>query len=428
MGQQKAVFVAWFGWSIIAINLVEAAARWQTLAQISIFDVRSSLLKFSRRLQVDYSRKVNRPTLSEQSAPQSAVVPCPSLLPQRCRTVPRARIGNTVAARRGTAYSCRSDTSGLHNYCSVVASPPSTRPPPRYTSNYSGLRSIAYRLSELLISLSVRTKIRLSSYNELSPTVDYVEGSTINRTVSDNTDNVGHNVGHSLSELLISLSVRTKIRLSSYNELSPTVDYVEGSTINRTVSDNTDNVGHNVGHSLSELLISLSVRTKIRLSSYNELSPTVDYVEGSIINRTVSDNTSLKTCSVKPVLDNVGHSLSSFGSNVEWCPKLHTKGPHTPASLAREPGSTRLEMDQIRQCMDNKEPSRVKFRRAEPDPPLLAVRLGSARLEYQFASVWRITDRTRAPTTEKSVHSVFTTAGQTLRTTRSAKVKVFCLF
>ncbi|KAG8325033.1 hypothetical protein J6590_077744 [Homalodisca vitripennis] len=96
--------------------------------------------------------------------------------------------------------------------------------------------------------------------------------------------------------------------------------------------------------------------------------------------------------------------------------------------LAREPGSTRLEMDQIRQCMDNKEPSRVKFRRAEPDPPLLAVRLGSARLEYQFASVWRITDRTRAPTTEKSVHSVFTTAGQTLRTTRSAKGKVFCLF
>ncbi|KAG8293115.1 hypothetical protein J6590_025213 [Homalodisca vitripennis] len=59
--------------------------------------------------------------------------------------------------------------------------------------------------------------------------------------------------------------------------------------------------------------------------------------------------------------------------------------PHTPASLAREPGSTRLEMDQIRQCMDNKEPSRVKFRRAEPDPPLLAVRLGSARLVYQFA-------------------------------------------
>ncbi|KAG8325904.1 TATA element modulatory factor 1 [Homalodisca vitripennis] len=103
-------------------------------------------------------------------------------------------------------------------------------------------------------------------------------------------------------------------------------------------------------------------------------------------------------------------------------------GPHTPASLAREPGSTRLEMDQIRQCMDNKEPSRVKFRRAEPDPPLLAVRLGSARLEYQFASVWRITDRTRAPTTEKSVHSVFTTVGQTLRTTRSAKGKVFCLF
>ncbi|KAG8260655.1 hypothetical protein J6590_092035 [Homalodisca vitripennis] len=78
-------------------------------------------------------------------------------------------------------------------------------------------------------------------------------------------------------------------------------------------------------------------------------------------------------------------------------------------------------MDQIRQCMDNKEPSRVKFRRAEPDPPLLAVRLGSARLEYQFASVWRITDRTRAPTIEKSVHSVFTTVGQTLRTTRSAK-------
>ncbi|KAG8337772.1 hypothetical protein J6590_015439 [Homalodisca vitripennis] len=97
-------------------------------------------------------------------------------------------------------------------------------------------------------------------------------------------------------------------------------------------------------------------------------------------------------------------------------------GPHTPASLAREPGSTRLEMDQIRQCMDNKEPSRVKFRRAEPDPPLLAVRLGSARLEYQFASVWRITDRTRAPTTEKSVHSFFTTVRQTLRTTRSAKV------
>ncbi|KAG8254794.1 hypothetical protein J6590_108007, partial [Homalodisca vitripennis] len=78
--------------------------------------------------------------------------------------------------------------------------------------------------------------------------------------------------------------------------------------------------------------------------------------------------------------------------------------------LAREPGSTRLEMDQIRHCMDNKEPSRVKFRRAEPDPRLLA-----------FASVWRITDRTRAPTTEKSVHSVFTTVGQTLRTTRSAK-------
>ncbi|KAG8303719.1 hypothetical protein J6590_002726 [Homalodisca vitripennis] len=110
----------------------------------------------------------------------------------------------------------------------------------------------------------------------------------------------------------------------------------------------------------------------------------------------------------------------------------HSKGPHTPASLARElarePGSTRLEMDQIRQCMDNKEPSRVKFRRAEPDPPLLAVRLGSARLEYQFASVWRITDRTRAPTTEKSVHSFFTTVRQTLRTTRSAKGKVFCLF
>ncbi|KAG8281483.1 hypothetical protein J6590_057627 [Homalodisca vitripennis] len=82
-------------------------------------------------------------------------------------------------------------------------------------------------------------------------------------------------------------------------------------------------------------------------------------------------------------------------------------------------------MDQIRQCMDNKEPSRVKFRRAEPDPPLLAVRLGSARLEYQFASVWRITDRTRAPTTEKSVHSVFTTVGQTLRTTRSAKAATF---
>ncbi|KAG8250567.1 hypothetical protein J6590_099042 [Homalodisca vitripennis] len=101
------------------------------------------------------------------------------------------------------------------------------------------------------------------------------------------------------------------------------------------------------------------------------------------------------------------------------------KGPHTPASLAREPGSTRLEMDQIRQCMDNKEPSRVKFRRAEPDPPLLAVRLGSARLEHQFASVWRITDRTRAPTTEKSVHSVFTTVGQTLRTTRSAKAATF---
>ncbi|KAG8323646.1 hypothetical protein J6590_001368 [Homalodisca vitripennis] len=35
-------------------------------------------------------------------------------------------------------------------------------------------------------------------------------------------------------------------------------------------------------------------------------------------------------------------------------------------------------MDQIRQCMDNKDPSRVKFRRAEPDPPLLAVRLGSS--------------------------------------------------
>ncbi|KAG8257263.1 hypothetical protein J6590_053913 [Homalodisca vitripennis] len=35
-------------------------------------------------------------------------------------------------------------------------------------------------------------------------------------------------------------------------------------------------------------------------------------------------------------------------------------------------------MDQIRQCMDNKERSRVKFRRAEPDPPLLAVRLGSS--------------------------------------------------
>ncbi|KAG8266130.1 hypothetical protein J6590_078837 [Homalodisca vitripennis] len=35
-------------------------------------------------------------------------------------------------------------------------------------------------------------------------------------------------------------------------------------------------------------------------------------------------------------------------------------------------------MDQIRQCMDNKEPSRVKFRRAESDPPLLAVRLGSS--------------------------------------------------
>ncbi|KAG8322186.1 hypothetical protein J6590_028257 [Homalodisca vitripennis] len=82
-------------------------------------------------------------------------------------------------------------------------------------------------------------------------------------------------------------------------------------------------------------------------------------------------------------------------------------------------------MDQIHQCMDNKEPSRVKFRRAEPDPPLLAVRLGSARLEYQFASVWRITDRTRAPTTKKSVHSVVTTVGQTLRTTRSAKAATF---
>ncbi|KAG8247302.1 hypothetical protein J6590_063572 [Homalodisca vitripennis] len=40
-------------------------------------------------------------------------------------------------------------------------------------------------------------------------------------------------------------------------------------------------------------------------------------------------------------------------------------------------------MDQIRQCMDNKEPSRVKFRRAEPDPPLLAVRLGSARVSVR---------------------------------------------
>ncbi|KAG8328766.1 hypothetical protein J6590_102002 [Homalodisca vitripennis] len=45
----------------------------------------------------------------------------------------------------------------------------------------------------------------------------------------------------------------------------------------------------------------------------------------------------------------------------------------------------------------------------------------AARLEYQFASVWLITDRTRAPTTEKSVHSFFTTVRQTLRTTRSAK-------
>ncbi|KAG8307983.1 hypothetical protein J6590_006962 [Homalodisca vitripennis] len=110
-----------------------------------------------------------------------------------------------------------------------------------------------------------------------------------------------------------------------------------------------------------------------------------------------------------------GAQLLNTGMSIDNVPDI------TRVSLAREPGSTRLEMDQIRQCMDNKEPSRVKFRRAEPDPPLLAVRLGSARLEYQFASVWRITDRTRAPTTEKSVHSVFTTVGQTLRTTRSAK-------
>ncbi|KAG8314159.1 hypothetical protein J6590_098776 [Homalodisca vitripennis] len=48
-----------------------------------------------------------------------------------------------------------------------------------------------------------------------------------------------------------------------------------------------------------------------------------------------------------------------------------------------ESGSTCLEMDQIRQCMDNKEPSRVKFRRAEPDPPLLAVRLGSAQVSVR---------------------------------------------
>ncbi|KAG8330850.1 hypothetical protein J6590_054140 [Homalodisca vitripennis] len=68
-------------------------------------------------------------------------------------------------------------------------------------------------------------------------------------------------------------------------------------------------------------------------------------------------------------------------------------------------------MDQIRQCMDNKEPSR-----AGSDTACCAARLG-----YQFASVWRITDRTRAPTTENSVHSVFTTASLTLRTTRSAK-------
>ncbi|KAG8274336.1 hypothetical protein J6590_004362 [Homalodisca vitripennis] len=103
---------------------------------------------------------------------------------------------------------------------------------------------------------------------------------------------------------------------------------------------------------------------------------------------------------------------------------VQSKRPHTPASLAREPGSTRLEMDQIRQCMDNKEPSRVKFRRAEPDPPLLAVWLGSSISSPVYGAL----GSDSCPTTEKYVHSVFTTVRQTLRTTRSAKGKVFCLF
>ncbi|KAG8324361.1 hypothetical protein J6590_094309 [Homalodisca vitripennis] len=68
--------------------------------------------------------------------------------------------------------------------------------------------------------------------------------------------------------------------------------------------------------------------------------------------------------------------------------------------------------------------SRAESNSGEPSRIPHCLLCGSARLGYQFASVWRITDRTRAPTTEKSVHSVFTTAGQTLRTTRSAKVNM----
>ncbi|KAG8314014.1 hypothetical protein J6590_102130 [Homalodisca vitripennis] len=155
--------------------------------------------------------------------------------------------------------------------------------------------------------------------------------------------------------------------------------------------------------SKAKLLFTLVSTLKIKLlSDCKKLENFVNYTDSSLSAK-LKDNTS----SV-----NSRDSRSSTGQRSTYLAR---------GVLAREPGSTRLEMDQIRQCMDNKEPSRVKFRRAEPDPPLLAVGLGSARLEYQFASVWRITDRTRAPTIEKSVHSVFTTVGQTLRTTRSAK-------
>ncbi|KAG8263793.1 Exostosin-2 [Homalodisca vitripennis] len=99
----------------------------------------------------------------------------------------------------------------------------------------------------------------------------------------------------------------------------------------------------------------------------------------------------------------------------------HHARPHTRVSLVHEPGSTHLEMDQIRQCMDIKEPSRVKFRRAEPDPRLLAVRLGSGISSPVYGAL-RIG---LVPPPLKNLFIPFSlgTAGQTLCTTRSAKGK-----
>ncbi|KAG8319790.1 hypothetical protein J6590_083952 [Homalodisca vitripennis] len=96
-----------------------------------------------------------------------------------------------------------------------------------------------------------------------------------------------------------------------------------------------------------------------------------DSLSVDVLQPPLSDHSALITTMTSQ--SSIEHNLSGIPVEEE-----KSKGPHTPASLAREPGSTRLEMDQIRQCMDNKEPSRVKFRRAEPDPPLLAVRLGSS--------------------------------------------------